>query len=57
MDINAWDRALEEKEMEDITNCRRFEPRDGNMINMSSAFNITGPLVELIELDSGELLA
>ena len=25
------------------------------MINMSSAFNITGPLVELIELDSGEL--
>ena len=55
IDINAWDRVLSEKEMEAITNCKRFEPRVGNMINMSSAFNITGPLVELIELDSGEL--
>ena len=55
IDINAWDRVLSEKEMEAITDCKRFEPRVGNMINMSSAFNITGPLVELIELDSGEL--
>ena len=41
--------------MEAITNCKKFEPRVGNMINMSSAFNITGPLVQPIELDSGEL--
>ena len=56
MDINAWDRVLEEKEMEAITNCKRFEPSIGNMINMSSSFNLTGgPLVEAIELDSAEL--
>ena len=55
MDINVWDRVLDGNEMEAITNCKVFEPRVGNMINMSSAFNVTGPLVEPIELDSGEM--
>ena len=55
VDINAWDYILDEKEMEAITSCKRFEPRVGNMINMSAVFNITGPLVEPIELDRREL--
>ena len=38
-----------------ITDCTKLELRIGNMINMTSAFNVTGPLCEPIELDSREL--
>ena len=55
VDINAWDRALDEREMEAITSCRSFELRVGNLINMTSAFNVTGSLCEPTEMDSGEL--
>ena len=55
MDINAWDRSLNEKEMEAITNCKSFELRVGNLINMTSSFNVTGPLCQPIELDTKEL--
>ena len=43
--------------MEAITDCKRFETelRVGNMINMTSAFNVTGPLCERIVMDSEEL--
>ena len=51
MDINAWDRSLDEKEMEEITNCRSFEMRVGNLINMTSPFNVTGPLCQSVELE------
>ena len=53
MDINAWDRVLDEKEMEAITDCKKFQL--GNMINMTSPFHLTGPLYEPIEVDSEEL--
>ena len=55
LDINAWDRSLEDEEMEAITNCRSFELRVGNLINMTSSFNVTGPLCQPIELDTKEL--
>ena len=55
MDINAWDRILDDKEMEAITDCTKFELRVGNIINMTSAFNVTGPLCERIELEGEEL--
>ena len=55
VDINAWDRALDEREMEAITSCRSFELRVGNLINMTSAFNVTGPLCQPIEVDTKEL--
>ena len=55
MDINAWDRILDEKEMKALTDCKKFQLGIGNMINMSSPFNVTGPLCEPIELESGEL--
>ena len=55
VDINVWDRALDEREMEAITNCRGFELRVGNLINMTSAFNVTGPLCQPIEVDTKEL--
>ena len=55
MDINAWDRSLDEKEMEAITNCKSFELRVGNLINMTSPFNVTGPLCQPIELEIKEL--
>ena len=55
LDINAWDRSLDEKEMEAITNCRNFESRVGNLINMTSPFNLTGPLCQPIELERKEL--
>ena len=55
VDINAWDYILDESEMNVITDCKSFNPRVGNMINMSSAFNVTGPLCQPIERDSQEL--
>ena len=55
MDINAWDRSLEEKEMEAITNCKSFELRVGNLINMTSPYNVTGPLCQSVELEKKEL--
>ena len=55
MDINAWDRSLDEKEMEAITNCQGFEMKIGNLINITSAFNVTGPLCQPIELERKEL--
>ena len=55
MDINAWDHILDDEEMGVITDCTNLELRIGNMINMTSAFNVTGPLCEPIELDSREL--
>ena len=56
MDINAWDRSLDEEEMEAITNCRSFELRVGNLFNMSSPFNVTGPLCQQVELEVKELI-
>ena len=55
MDINAWDRSLDDKEMEAITNCKSFELRVGNLINMTSPFNVTGPLCQPTELERKEL--
>ena len=55
LDINAWDHILDEKEMEAITNCKSLELRVGNLINMSSPFNLTGPLCQPMELDMKEL--
>ena len=55
VDINAWDRPLEEKEMEAITNCRSLRLGVGNLFNMTSPFNVTGPLCQLIEVDIKEL--
>ena len=55
LDINAWDRSLDEKEMEAITNCKNFELRVGNLINMTLPFNVTGPLCQPIELGKKEL--
>ena len=55
LDINVWDRSLDEKEMEAITNCRSFELRVGTLINMTSTFNVTGPLCQPIELERKEL--
>ena len=56
LDINAWDRSLDEKEMEAITNCKSLELRVGNLINMTSPFNLTGPLCQPMELDMKELI-
>ena len=36
LDINVWDRSLDEREMEAITNCKNFELRVGNLFNMTS---------------------
>ena len=55
VDINAWDRALDESELEAITNCRSFELRVGNLINKTSAFNVTGPLCQPVEVEKREL--
>ena len=55
MDINAWDYVLDESEMKVITECKSFKFRVGNLINMDSAFNVTGPLCQPIERDSQEL--
>ena len=55
MDINAWDYILDEEDMKAITNCKMLKPTVGNMINMTSAFNLTGPLCQPIQLDSEEL--
>ena len=55
LDINVWDRSLDDKEMEAITNCKTFELRVGNLINMTSPFNVTGPLCQPIELEREEL--
>ena len=55
VDINAWDRALDESELEAITNCRSFELRVGNLINKTSAFNLTGPLCQPVEVEKKEL--
>ena len=55
VDINAWDRALDESELEAITNCRSFELRVGNLINKTSAFNVTGPLCQPVEVEKKEL--
>ena len=55
MDINAWDYVLDESEMTAITECKSFKLRVGNLINMNSAFNVTGPLCQPIERDSQEL--
>ena len=52
LDINAWDFILDESEMKAITDCKSFTLRVGNMFNMSSAFNVTGPLCQPIKLDS-----
>ena len=41
--------------MEAITNCRSFELRVGTLINMTSTFNVTGPLCQPIELKRKEL--
>ena len=55
MDINAWDYILDEEDMKAITNCKMLKPTVGNMINMTSAFNLTGPLCQPVQLDSEEL--
>ena len=55
VDINAWDRPLEEKEMEAITNCTSLRLGVGNLFNMTSPFNVTGPLCQPIEVDMKEL--
>ena len=36
MDINAWDYFLDESEMKAITDCKSFNLRGKNMINMKS---------------------
>ena len=54
MDINAWDRLLTTKEMENWSDCKGFEHELGNMANMNSDFNITGPLVEPVENEDKE---
>ena len=41
--------------MEAITNCKSFELRVGNFINMTSPFNVTEPLCQLVELEKKEL--
>ena len=55
LDINAWDFILDESEMKAITDCKSFNLRGENMINMKSASNVTGPLWQPIERDSQEL--
>ena len=55
LDINVWDHSLNEEAMEAITNCKKIEMKVGNLINMTSPFNVTGPLCQPIELAKEEL--
>ena len=55
MDINFWDKLLSAEEMEAGSNCKSFSPLTGNLINMTSNFNVTGDLVSRVEIESEEM--
>ena len=38
-----------------VSDCKLIQPQKGKLVNMASEFNVTGPLVERVSIDSEEL--